>query len=700
MEPLRSSDPRTVGPWQLLNRIGSGGMGVVFMAQRGTQLAALKVVRDSYLDDANARARFKREVNTLRRVSGPFVAAIIDADMDANPAWIASEFVEGPDLKAHVDVHGAMQPAQWELLAGGLLLALAAVHAAGVVHRDIKPANVLLAKDGPKLIDFGIAQAGDGTVLTTTGLAVGSPAWMAPEQVGAKVAGPAADVFCAGSVLLFAATGRAPWGTGSIVEVMGQIASAAPDLSGLTARQQQLLRGLLEKEPARRPSAAQAAQLLTDTTSDAGATQVVADGWSGTPLITVDMPGFGGKSQDADGQRNGLGKGQGDWSDSDGSEYTGERKDNKRNGLGTATYASGATYSGEWKDGVCNGQGTYSYPGGLTYTGEWKDGKYNGQGTLTLGDSSSYTGAWKDGIEHGLGTVKYPAGVAYTGEFKDGQRNGQGTYSYAAGSKYTGKFKDGKFDGQGTYTYYDGSKYTGWWKEVKSTGRGGSARQRWLVWLGAITVLVIVYYATFAYFNRVEYFGQLRNGLAEGIGTRTWPQGDKYTGHFRSDKPHGHGTMTYASGDKYTGEWEANARSGIGTYWRQNGEEYTGAWEDNKKNDQGTYTWPSGNKYIGGYQGDMRNGEGNFRWSNGDKYAGEFKDDVRDGQGTYWYADGSKYTGKYKDDMRNGQGTYSYADGSTYSGEYKYDMRHGFGIFESPDGSKLTGEWKSDVLVP
>ena len=235
MEPLRPADPRTVGPWQLLNRIGSGGMGVVFMAQRGTQLAALKVVRDSYLDDANARARFKREVNTLRRVSGPFVAAIIDADMDANPAWIASEFVEGPDLKAHVDVHGAFEPAQWELLAAGLLLALAAVHAAGVVHRDIKPANVLLAKDGPKLIDFGIAQAGDATVLTTTGLAVGSPAWMAPEQVEAKVVGPAADVFCAGSVLLFAATGQAPWGTGSIVEVMGQIASAAPDLSGLTA---------------------------------------------------------------------------------------------------------------------------------------------------------------------------------------------------------------------------------------------------------------------------------------------------------------------------------------------------------------------------------------------------------------------------------------------------------------------------------
>ena len=124
MEPLRPADPRTVGPWQLLNRIGSGGMGVVFMAQRGTQLAALKVVRDSYLDDANARARFKREVNTLRRVSGPFVAAIIDADMDANPAWIASEFVEGPDLKAHVDVHGAFEPAQWELLAAGLLLAL------------------------------------------------------------------------------------------------------------------------------------------------------------------------------------------------------------------------------------------------------------------------------------------------------------------------------------------------------------------------------------------------------------------------------------------------------------------------------------------------------------------------------------------------------------------------------------------------
>ena len=473
-------------------------MGVVFMAQRGTQLAALKVVRDSYLDDANARARFKREVNTLRRVSGPFVAAIIDADMDANPAWIASEFVEGPDLKAHVDVHGAMQPAQWELLAGGLLLALAAVHAAGVVHRDIKPANVLLAKDGPKLIDFGIAQAGDGTVLTTTGLAVGSPAWMAPEQVGAKVAGPAADVFCVGSVLLFAATGRAPWGTGSIAEVMRLIAVAQPDLRGLSERQQRLLSGLLEKNPAMRPSAAQAAQLLTDTTSVAGATQVVETGWAGgklgggwTPpsppssggtwrrrlnifllvlLITVGvgMISFAGVTiAILDGNRNG----QGTLIWPNGTTYTGEFKDGKRYGQGTMNYASGETYTGGWRDGNLNGQGTLIWPNGDEYIGEFKDSKRNGQGFMTFANGSTYDGAYKDNKRSGYGTLTYYFGHTYAGEWRGDERHGQGTYTDANGSTYTGEYMIDARNGQGTYIDANGYTYSGEWKDGKIIGQ-------------------------------------------------------------------------------------------------------------------------------------------------------------------------------------------------------------------------------------
>jgi len=343
--------------------------------------------------------------------------------MDANPAWIASEFVEGPDLKAHVDVHGAMQPAQWELLAAGLLLALAAVHAAGVVHRDIKPANVLLAKDGPKLIDFGIAQAGDATVLTTTGLAVGSPAWMAPEQVEAKVVGPAADVFCAGSVLLFAASGRAPWGTGSIAEVMGQIAVAQPDLRGLSERQQRLLSGLLEKNPARRPSAAQAAQLLTDTTSGAGATQVVVAGWAG------------GK----------LGDGR-NFPKSESPPPLGEKGSGRPymsgyflgwtvkgwliivlllyliSALLVMNYASGSKYIGEWENGRRNGQGTLSWSNGSTYTGAWKDDKFNGHGTVTYANGNTYTGEFKDGNFNGQVTVTYANGITRTGEWKDGER--------------------------------------------------------------------------------------------------------------------------------------------------------------------------------------------------------------------------------------------------------------------------------------
>lgn len=468
MEPLRPSDPRTVGPWQLQSRIGSGGMGVVFMAQRGTQLAALKVVRDSYLDTSDARARFKREVNILRQVSGRFVAAIIDADMDADPAWIASEFVAGVDLKAHMDVHGAMQPAQWELLAAGLMLALAAVHAAKVVHRDIKPANILLSRDGPKLIDFGIAHTGDATVLTTTGLAIGSPAWMAPEQVQAKVVGPAADVFCAGSVLLFAATGRAPWGSGSIAEVMGQIAVAEPDLSGLTARQQQLLSGMLEKNPARRPSAAQAAQLLTDTTSGAGATQVVETGWAGGKL------GDGRNFPTPESPPPGV-KGSG-------RPYTSgfflgwTVKSGLTIGLlvllyaalfvmfifsdvklwwetipaqpaavvpTTETFADGSTYTGAWQGGKPDGYGTYMYANGGMYIGDFKDGKRHDQGTYKGIDGTTYIGAWKDDNRNGLGTLKYADGTTYYGEWKDDMRDGQGTYTVADGRTYTGEWKDG-----------------------------------------------------------------------------------------------------------------------------------------------------------------------------------------------------------------------------------------------------------------
>ena len=490
MEPLRPSDPRAVGPWQLQSRIGSGGMGVVFLAQRGTQLAALKVVRDSYLDTFDARARFKREVNVLRQVHGRFVAAIIEADMDADPAWIASEFVAGVDLKAHVEAHGAFEPAQWELLASGLMLALAAVHAAKVVHRDIKPANILLSRDGPKLIDFGIAHTGDNTVLTTTGLAIGSPAWMAPEQVEAKVVGTAADVFCAGSVLLFAATGRAPWGSGSIAEVMGQIAVAEPDLSGLTARQQQLLRGLLEKDPARRPSAAQAAQLLTDTTSAAGATQVVTAGW-GEPAM-VKAPTV-------------LVNGQGTKTVANGEKYTGEWKDGVAtdtgeiakpgwlvwfvagsclmliflvgrygantnvsfNGQGAYTWAEGTAYTGEFKDGKVDGQGTLMCANGDRYIGKFKAGKRNGQGTQTFIDGGKYSGGWVDDRRNGQGTYTWPNGSRYTGGWVDDMNNGQGNYTWPNGDRYTGGFRDGKFMGRGTITYANGKRDHGWWSNGK-----------------------------------------------------------------------------------------------------------------------------------------------------------------------------------------------------------------------------------------
>lgn len=254
MEPLRPGDPQVVGPWTLLQRLGSGGMGVVYLASRDQELVALKVVRSHFLDDPGLRERFAREVDTLYKLDSPFIATVIDADATGDLAWVATEFVNGPNLKTRIDEQGPLGEQEWKALARGLLLALKATHASGIVHRDVKPANILLTGELPKLIDFGIAQASDATSLTTTGLIAGSPAWLSPEQIDDEEVGAASDLFSAGSVLAYAATGRQPWGSAGLPTsvTLARITQSEPDLAGLSGLQAQIIGGLLAKNPSER----------------------------------------------------------------------------------------------------------------------------------------------------------------------------------------------------------------------------------------------------------------------------------------------------------------------------------------------------------------------------------------------------------------------------------------------------------------
>ena len=266
MERLRSGDPEQIGPWQIVNRLGSGGMGIVYMGTNGTRAAAIKVVREFLLEDPASRTRLTREVETLLRVKSDFVAEIVGSDIDGNPAWIATNYVDGPSLKILVEKEGPLTEDKWIEFAKGFLSALSSVHAVGVVHRDIKPSNILLSKTGPKLIDFGISFVNDATSLTGTGMVAGTPAWLAPEQFLGREITTSVDNFAAGSTLMYAATGRTPWGAedSSVGAVMHTILVEEPDLSALTDFQIEIITPLLIKDVASRKTAAQMLKKLND----------------------------------------------------------------------------------------------------------------------------------------------------------------------------------------------------------------------------------------------------------------------------------------------------------------------------------------------------------------------------------------------------------------------------------------------------
>ncbi|MEU4356548.1 serine/threonine-protein kinase [Streptomyces virginiae] len=232
-QPLRADDPQTVGGYRLAARLGSGGMGRVYLSHtQGGRPVALKVVHPELAEDPAFRRRFRREVEAARRVRGAYTAELIDADAEAAPPWLATVYVPGPSLSEAVARRGPLPDAAVVWLMAGVAEALVAVHAAGVVHRDLKPSNVLLAADGPRVIDFGISQA-SGLTATATGNTIGTPQYMAPEQGLAGETTPATDVFALGQTAAFAALGKPLYGDGPSMTVLFRIVHSKPDLTQL-----------------------------------------------------------------------------------------------------------------------------------------------------------------------------------------------------------------------------------------------------------------------------------------------------------------------------------------------------------------------------------------------------------------------------------------------------------------------------------
>lgn len=278
MQELQGGDPRRIGPYRLVGRLGAGGMGMVFAARSaGGRAVAVKVIRGELTGDPEFRMRFSREVAAARSVSGVFTAPVIDADVDGPVPWLATAYVPGPSLSDAVREHGPLPAASVLALAAGLAEGLHAIHAAGLIHRDLKPSNVLLAEDGPRVIDFGISRAAEATALTHADLVIGSPGFMSPEQAEGRETGPPSDVFSFGAVLAFAAAGRGPFGAGSTAALVYRVVHGPPDLSEVPPEVRPLAGRCLAKDPSQRPTTA---RLLAELD---GAD--LAAGWLPMPVI-------------------------------------------------------------------------------------------------------------------------------------------------------------------------------------------------------------------------------------------------------------------------------------------------------------------------------------------------------------------------------------------------------------------------------
>ncbi|MEU3778081.1 serine/threonine-protein kinase [Streptomyces sp. NPDC032472] len=269
-KPLRQGDPHAVGEFRLEGRLGGGGMGQVFLGRSpGGRPVAVKLVRPELAGDPGFRRRFAMEVEAARRVGGFYTAQVVEADPDADPPWLVTAYIPGPSLHQAVEAHGPLPAEGIAVLGAGLAEGLRAIHACNLVHRDLKPSNVILAADGPRVIDFGITRTLDATSPTLSRAVVGTPSFMSPEQARGHKTGPPSDVFSLGLVLAFAATGRSPFGTGSAEAIVYRIVHDVPDLTGLPAHLADLVHRCLAKSPGDRPEVADIIRELTNSAQTA-----------------------------------------------------------------------------------------------------------------------------------------------------------------------------------------------------------------------------------------------------------------------------------------------------------------------------------------------------------------------------------------------------------------------------------------------
>lgn len=337
MMRLRREDPRVVGSFRLHRRLGAGGMGVVYLgSDRRGQRVALKVIRPDLAEDQEFRSRFAREVSAARRIRGGCTARLVAADLEAERPWFATQYVPGPSLHDKVAEEGPLTASQIASIGAALAEGLVAVHEAGVVHRDLKPSNILLSPKGPRIIDFGIAWATGASTLTHVGTAVGSPGFLAPEQVRGAAVTPATDVFSLGATLAYAATADSPFGHGSSEVMLYRVVHEEPHLQGVPDALAPLVRACLAKDPEERPStlqlsmrlkeiAAREAHGLGDSRPPAQRARTerptgrLAEGYAeeraerrtdGTPVSRLQGPGTGGHGQ-GQGQGQGQGSAQG-----------------------------------------------------------------------------------------------------------------------------------------------------------------------------------------------------------------------------------------------------------------------------------------------------------------------------------------------------------------------------------------------------
>ncbi|MCO5966816.1 serine/threonine protein kinase [Actinoallomurus soli] len=286
VQPLTNGDPRRLGAYEVIGRLGEGGQGIVYLGRGADGSVAIKVLQSQLMEDAGAKARFVREVEVTKRVARFCTAQVLDVGMADDRPYIVSEYVPGPSLQDQLRQEGPRQGATLDRLAINTATALAAIHQAGVVHRDFKPGNVLMGPDGPVVIDFGIARALDATGTAAASQVVGTPAFMAPEQLADGRVGPATDIFAWGVTMVCAATGTPPFGNKSIPTVIHRILHEEPDLGALDGRLRNIVAACLAKDPARRPTAR---QLMDALMGQQGATGLLdLSGAPGAP-----MPGMG-----------------------------------------------------------------------------------------------------------------------------------------------------------------------------------------------------------------------------------------------------------------------------------------------------------------------------------------------------------------------------------------------------------------------